>query len=203
MDNKDNYSLDDLFDAWQLQSDRIDHLVKENPVTVDMINRHSWRLSSHRRMLLTSATRLVVCIASLVWLICLFNRYVVDTLDLIPYIIIGCILIYDVVSSLRMVVLLLRHSVATTPPSEMLRMAKREIGLAMPTRPSLPKVQFSIFNVQYSRVATLAAIVAILLVAATPAYDGRSMSVRGMDDRAKLLASSNHIIENIVNASVQ
>lgn len=203
MDNKDDYSLNDLFDAWQQQSDRIDRIAKEHPVTIDVLHRHLWRLSNRRRLLLTSAIRFVVCIAALVWLICFFNRYVDDLLDLIPHILIGCILVYNVVGSLRMVVLLLRHNVATTPPSEMLRLVRRELPSAVHAKQNSPKVQFSIYNVRYSRVAALVAIVAILLVAATPAYDGRSMSVRGMDDRAMLLASSNHIIENIINTSVQ
>lgn len=194
MNNKNDYTIDDLFDAWRRQSDRIDKLVEEHPVTEVKLPPRGRRLSCHRRMLVSSLSLAVLCMVALVWLVCTFDHYVVDTLDLVPHLLVGSLLLYGVVSHLRTAILLRRYDIYSTPPSVMNRFVDR--NLAGRGRDGVPA---SFFNARRSRSTTLVAMVALLVIAVTPVYDGRTMSTAGLHDRIGTVAMVNHMISDNTN----
>ena len=102
MNNNDQYLFDDLIDDWQQYSSRIDQIVSNHPITVNQINHRAWRPSWHRRLLLSSSLRALVCLIAMVFLSFLFGSYVADIFDLIPLLLIGGMLLFVFVSSLRL-----------------------------------------------------------------------------------------------------
>ena len=203
MNHNDKYPLDDLFEALQHQCERIDQYADQHPVSNEVIKRSIGHPSLHRRLLLSSAALAVACSAALVWLVCLFNRYVNDIWDLIPHLVIGSILLYGIASGLRMTLLLLHHRISTTSPLSMLRFVEHKLPQFQPNSSSSHKKR-SYISVRYphlDKVAASVAIVAVFLVAATPAYDGRSMSVSNWNLRNATLATANQIISDLHNAS--
>ena len=191
MNNNETNTIDDLFDAWRRQGSRVDKVAREHPVTRRMVGRGARRLSRHRRLLLLSLLRAALCLAALVWLAWLFDRRVADTLDLVPHLFAAALLLYNVAGSLRTALMLGRHPVAATPPAAMLRLVARVI-------PASRGADFPPRGLQFSRTAAAAAVIAVVLIAATPVYDGRSMSAHSRADRQLALANANMIIDKIL-----
>jgi hypothetical protein len=202
MNNNDQYLFDDLIDDWQQYSSRIDQIVSNHPITVNQINHRAWRPSWHRRLLLSSSLRALVCLIAMVFLSFLFGSYVADIFDLIPLLLIGGMLLFVFVSSLRLVILLLRHPIATTPVTEMSRFVEKELPYLMQPVPSTlrrKKWTTSLFTPQFSRAVALASVVAIFLIVYTPAYDGRLMSAGNLSHRTMAIAKTNQVVDNLSN----
>ena len=200
MNSERKYNIDDLIGAWRQQCDRIDRIVEDHPATEAKLSYNVSHISSYRRLLLTAVLRAMACLVALVCMALIFDSYVVDTLDLISHLLVCGILLYAFVGSLRTALLLLRRRMGTTPPLEMLNFVERELPTAA-ERQTTSAPRF--FDIQTSRVATIVAIIAIVIVVATPAYDGRSMSDHESSRRTMSLASSNDLIEFIVKRPVQ
>lgn len=169
MKDNDNYSFDDLFDAWQQESGRIDRLVREHPVAEEHIDFRTGR-PRNWRPLTAAALRALVCLAALVWLVCLYDSRVADILDLIPHLLVGALLLCSLLSSLAALFLLGRRRAAAPP---------------------------LLCRSRFSRTAACAAVAALLIIVATPAYDGRSMSLRDAAGRADALADADKAIDNL------
>ena len=202
MNNNDQYLFDDLIDDWQQYSSRIVQIVSNHPITVNQINHRAWRPSWHRRLLLSSSLRALVCLIAMVFLSFLFGSYVADIFDLIPLLLIGGMLLFVFVSSLRLVILLLRHPIATTPVTEMSRFVEKELPYLMQPAPSTlrrKKWTTSLFTPQFSRAVALASVVAIFLIVCTPAYDGRLMSAGNLSHRTMAIAKTNQVVDNLSN----
>lgn len=116
MNPNEKNSFDDLFDAWQRESRRVDSLAAEHPVAAPPVGP---RVRRHPRWWTMAGgwLRIAVCLLALVWLVAAAHRYVVDTLDLVAHLIVAFLLLYALVSILHSSLLMLRHrlAVATLP----------------------------------------------------------------------------------------
>lgn len=210
MENNEEYTLDDLFDAWQRQSDRVNQVAGEHPVSEAVWNPHSRYCPQERRLLILVTLRFAVSLGALVWLVFFSRHYVNDMMDLVPHLLIGLILLYVIISSLPMMAFLIRHPVSSASPIEMARIAGQSSGRPdaqeMHQHPMeyIPKQSFVSFTLRSnSNVITLAALMAILLVVVTPSYEGQSMSVRNKSKRIETLALANHITDLITRPQEQ
>lgn len=172
MNNKTNPSFDDLLDAWQRQSDHIDMVAREHPVTLAELYTnvrcpsHPW---PHLVQLLFSVA---VGLAGLVVLAGLYRHRVVDVWDLVPHLLVGILLVFVVADGLRRIIGNLRCRLSLAPSRA------------------------------FVQTAAGVAVVALFLISATPAYDGRSMKVHQKSDRSLLLASTDGVIEKVINTSL-
>lgn len=158
MNNKRTYDLDELRDAWQAFGARLDKACDELPPP----QLHFVDTASLRRQTASAVALAVACILALVWLLCLPARYVADTLDLLPHIAVGLLLLYAIAASLLAAFRGFRFVPATL----------RAPGLM-----------------------AAIAVAAIVLIAATPVYQGRALSAGG--DRVAAVQATFNILNNV------
>ena len=142
----------DGFPRTTVQAVALDSLLAEHPVEPGQLHFRVSRPSLSRRLTSEAAVRGVICLAAFVWLLCLPDRYIVDTLDLIPHIATGMLLIYLAVDSLLTVL----QGVGGRP--------------AIAGRQPEPRL---------SRAVAMVAVAAIVTIAAVPPYEGRALSAGG------------------------
>lgn len=176
MNSNEEFNLDALAALWQQESDRVDKIVREHPVSHAPFHRHARRLSQHRRLLMLSLAFALAGVAALVWLIVLYDRYVVDAMDLVAHIFIAIPLLFVIVGSLLTASFLFWRRIPATP--------------------------MGVENLHIPRLVAAVAIVAVFLVVATPAYDGRAMSERGIQQRNMTMNMTTQILDNFSTAAI-
>lgn len=158
--------LDDLLEAWQMETERVGSVATEFPVADTALHAAHGHRSTYRRAVASSAIGTAVCTAALVWLACSAGRYAYDAYDLVPHLLVGCGLAYGAVTNLR------------------------------------TAIAFSTAGTGVHRIMATAALAATLLIAATPAYNGRSMSVRNHADRTVKLDKVDWITDHAFNTEI-
>lgn len=158
--------LDDLLEAWQMETERVGSVATEFPVADTALHAAHGHRSTYRSTVASSAIGAAVCMAALVWLACSFRHYAVDAYDLVPHLLVGCGLAYGAIVNLR------------------------------------TAIAFSTAGTGTSRIIVTATLAATILIASTPAYDGRSMSVRNYADRTVRLDKVDWITEHAFSAKI-
>ena len=181
MNQNNNPTIEELFEAWQVQSKRIDQIAKNNPVTDIRTEAIARRKSMFRNEYWTSIIQSIVCFASCMWLITKGKCYVVDTHDLITNIVIGCLLLFCGICIVKTFVQLLRHNPLAYSPLRLLRFIDKG------------KMHFK----DAVNTALIVTVSAILLIVAIPDYDGRVMSSCKIGDRSIIIANIDKTIDNI------
>lgn len=153
--------LDDLLEAWQMETERVGSVATEFPVADTALHAAHGHRSTYRSMVTSSLLAAAGCMAALVWLAVLAGRYVEDVYDLVPHLMAGGCLVYGAVASLRSAFMFTAGSLRTV------------------------------------RTTATIALTATLLIAATPAYNGRSMSPSGPGGRSMTIAKLEMTIDNI------
>lgn len=174
--SKEELNLEALSAVWQQESARVEEIVTEHTVTHAQLNRHARRLSPHRRQLMITQGYALLGAAALVWLIAIYDKYVVDELDLVAHIVVAIPLLFVLVDSQLAAASLFR-----------LRIPKRPIGAA---------------SRHISCLTAAVAIMAVFIVVVTPAYEGRTMSACGMHQRAMAINTVNQMLENLSNTAL-
>lgn len=108
--------------------------------------------------------RIALCLLVLLWLVATADRYVVDTLDLVAHLLVGALLLSVVAVTLR-TALLMRLRRLVSPHAT-----------------------------AYCRPAAAVVMAAMLLVAVTPAYAGRTMAGVDRSDRAATIATLDQML---------
>ena len=96
MNDKRTYDLDELRDAWQAFSAKLDKACEGLPP----VELHFVDTSAMRRQTATAVAVAALCLLALVWLLCLPADYVADRLDLVPHAVAGLMLLYAFAYSL-------------------------------------------------------------------------------------------------------
>lgn len=158
--------LDDLLEAWQMETERVGSVATEFPVADTALHAAHGHRSTYRGMVTSSLLAAAGCMAALVWLACSFRHYAVDAYDLVPHLLVGCGLAYGAVTNLH------------------------------------TAIAFSTAGTGVHRIMATAALAATLLIAATPAYNGRTMSVHNHADRTVKLDKVDWITDQAFNTEI-
>ena len=173
MNQKEKF-LDELMDAWQRHSDRIEQIAGRHDLSHIKLAPRLLVLSSRRRRFLSSLAMALVCLATIVGMVILRQHYISDIFDQLFFAFLALLLVVTLIQSLRQIFLLRRQ-------------------------PFL-NFQFSILNSQFSilsRAAVFASVVVMFLFLAIPVQNGRAMSHGSPSHRSAALTSVSSVLSHI------
>ena len=173
MNQKEKF-LDELMDAWQQHSDRIEQIAGQHDLSHIKLAPRLLVLSSRRRRVLSSLAMALVCLASIVGMVILRQHYISDIFEQLFFALLALLMVVALIQSLRQIILLRR-------------------------RPQL-NFQLSTFNFQlstFSRAAVFAAVVVMFLFLAIPVQNGRAMSHGSPSHRSAALTSVSIVLSHI------
>ena len=166
MNSRKTLTLDEMCDAWQRESVRIDNVLADHPLEHGEI--HYGAGHTFRPSRLMAAATAAVCLAALAWLAALAPRAVGDIIDLVPHVAVALLLLCTLADSL--------HAA----------FGDTHLGPVLTGWRSVPRLQ---------QFAAVVAVTAILIIAATPSYEGRAATAYGIGARNATLATAHQILD--------
>ena len=171
MKNKNNYTVDEMLASWAA----MDEVLSCHEETRIVPRRRLWRgyLTRHRRQCLLQLLRIVLTLAMLGVLGVLGRHRVYDWLGLLPYMVASCLLLYTLTAAVAALVAQWRSA-----PYAVSVVRRPAVWLMRP----VPTV-------------SLAAVLLLLLIVATPTYAGNHIRASGAEMRAQAVGNVESILE--------
>lgn len=192
---KDNITIDNLLDTWELQYEKIEEVAHAHAPKGDSIHFKRHRSTGRQWRITHDVFRLSVCVLGLAWLIIMYDTYVLDIFDLIPHIFIGILFLYAITNTLYEMACL-RQSQQGNPLPYGQQWSDKERSAHLSYQNS------RVWSVRHASAAASVALLCTMLVYFTPAFDGRTMSASNRAERIAQLEATNQIINLMKNQNV-